>query len=126
MVKKSKVQKITFKSIIRLAFLILIIYLLINLLKQQQKPIVSSNDPTSYIGENTGGQILGVIYSKLPQDSRYQLEHFEQTLLGKFLKNSSDYIKNQLDGFPQKQIKQLKKDLIKNISDDLIENIDNQ
>ena len=126
MVKKHKVQKITFKSIIRLGFFIFIVYLLINLLDQQQKPILLSNDPTSYIGENSGGQILGEIYSKLPQDSRYQIEHFDQTFLGKTYKNSVDYIKWQLNGFPQKQIKQLKKDLIKNISDDLIDNIDSQ
>ena len=49
-----------------------------------------------------------------------------QTSLGKFLKNSSDYAKDQLNGFPQKQIKQFKIDLIKNISDDLIKDIDNQ
>lgn len=126
MVKKSKVQKITFKSIIRLTLFILIVYLLINLLNQQQEPIKLSKDPTSYIGESSGGQILGTIYSKLPQDSRYQIEHFDQTFLGKFYKSSSDYLKWQLNGFPQKQIKQFKKDLIKNISDDLIQDIDNQ
>lgn len=126
MVKKSKVQKITFKSIIRLTIFILIVYFSINILNQQQKPIISTNDPTSYIGENSGGQILGTVYSKLPPDSRYQIEHFDQTFLGKTYKNSIDYIKWQLNGFPQKQIKQLKKDLIKNISDDLINNIDSQ
>lgn len=126
MVKKKKKQKITFKSIIRLSIFIVIITSLINILSQQQKSLTTKTDPTSFVGENSGGQILGTVYSKLPSDSRYQLEHFDQTFLGKTYKNSVDYIKLQLNGFPQKQIKQLKKDLIKNISDDLIKNIDNE
>ncbi len=124
MVKKKKKQKITLKSIIRLSIFIVIIVFLINILSQQQKSINPNNDPTSYIGENSGGQILGTIYSKLPQDSRYQLEHIDQTLLGKIYQDSKNYIVTHLNGFPQKQIKEFKKQLIKNISDDLIENID--
>lgn len=126
MVKKSKVQKITFKSIIRLIIFILVVFCLINYLDNQKNQKISLADPTSYVGESLGGQILGDIYPKLPEDSRYQLEHFDQTPFGKFFKNSSDYVKNQLDGFPQKQIKQFKKELIKNVSDDLIKDIDNQ
>jgi len=125
MVKK-KPQKITFQSILRLSIFIVIVIILINLLDKEKASKNTSSDPTSYIGENLGGQILGEMYSKLPQNSRYQLENFNQTSVGKFFKNSSDYIKNQLNGFPQKQIKQFKKDLIKNISDDLINDIDNQ
>jgi hypothetical protein len=126
MVKKKKVEKITLKSIFRLVVFIIIVFFLINYLDKQknQKTIIS--DPTLYVGESLGGQILGEIYTKLPQDSQYQLNHFDQTFLGKFFNNSSNFIKNQLDGFPQKQIKQFKKDLIKNISDDLIKDIDNQ
>lgn len=126
MVKKKKVQKITFKSILRLSIFVLIIYFLINYLDKYQKQKVYYTDPTSYVSENLGGQILGTIYTKLPEGSRYQLEHFDKTFLGKFLKNSSDYTKDQLNGFPQKQIKQFKINLIKNISDDLIKDIDNQ
>lgn len=126
MVKKSKAQKITFKSIVRLSILLIIIYILINILSQSKKTSLLPNDPTSYVGENTGGQIFSNIYSKLPQESRYQLEHFDQTFIGKTYKQSVDYIQLQLNGFPQKQIKQIKKDLIKNISDDLIKDIDNQ
>lgn len=126
MVKKSKVKKITYKSIIRLIIFIIIIYFSIKFLDQQSNPTPNLIDPTSYVGKNVGGQILGAIYPKLPEDSRYQIEHFDQTTIGKFIKNSSTYISNQLNGFPQKQIKQFKKDLIKNISDDLIQDIDNQ
>jgi len=126
MVKKKKVPKITFKSILRLIVFILIVFFLINYLDKQKNPKIAITDPTSYIGESLGGKILGDTYSKLPQNSRYQLEHFDQTTIGKFFKSSLEYIQNQLNGFPTKQIKQLKKDLIKNISDDLIKDIDNQ
>ncbi len=126
MVKKKKKQKITFKSIIRLSIFIVIIAFLINILSQSQKSIVTKIDPTSYVGESSRDQILGTIYSKLPSDSQYQLEHFDQTPLGIFYKNSTDYIAKQLNGFPQKQIKEFKKQLIKNISDDIIKNIDNE
>jgi len=124
MVKKKKKQKITIKSISRLSIFVVIIAFLINILSQQQKSINTKDDPTSYIGENSKGQILGTIYSKLPQDSRYQLEHIDQTLLGKIYQDSKNYIIIHLNGFPQKQIKEFKKQLIKNISDNLIENID--
>jgi hypothetical protein len=124
MVKKKKKQKITFKSIIRLSIFVVILTFLINILSQQQKPFTKKVDPTSFVGENSGGQILGTIYSKLPTDSRYQLEHIDQTLLGKIYQDSKNYVVTHLNGFPQKQIKEFKKQLIKNISDDLIENID--
>lgn len=126
MVKKPKVQKITFKSIFRFSLFIIIIFILINFLNKQQKSKNKITDPTIYVGEKIGGQILGEIYPKFPQNSRYQLEHIGQTFLGKIIKNSSSYVKNQLNGFPQKQIKQFKKDLINKISQDLINDIDNQ
>ncbi len=124
--KKSKVQKITLKSIFRLIIFILIVYGLISVLSREKGSITVSNDPTLYIGENVGGQILGTVYSKLPPDSRNQLENFDQTLLGKLYFDSSKYISEQLNGFPKKQINQLKKDLINKISQDLINNIDSQ
>lgn len=126
MVKKTKKQKITFKSIIRLTIFIVIIFFLINFLDKNKDKSNLAIDPTSYVGESLGGQILGEIYPKLPEDSRYKLEHFDQTSLGKFFNNSSIFLNDQLNGFPQKQIKEFKKDLIKKISDDLIKDIDNQ
>lgn len=125
MVKKKKIQKITFKSIIRLSIFLVIIFFSIKLLSQQKNPI-NNTDPTLFVGEESGGKILGEIYSKLPQDSRYQVEHFNDTFLGKLYQDSRNYIVSQLNGFPQKQIKEFKKQIIKNISDDLIENIDKQ
>ncbi len=123
MSKKSKSQRITFKSIFRLVIFLILVYLLINWFSQ--KDSLSNNDPTVFIGETVASSnVLGVIYSKLPQDSRYQLENFNQTQLGNIFSNSSEFIKSKLNGFPQKQIKELKKAIIKNISDDMIRNIE--
>ena len=125
MVKKKKVQKITFKSIFRLFFFLLLIFLLINFLDQKNSQKNTLLNIALPIDESFGGKVLGEIYAKLPETSRYQLEHLDQTVAGQFVINSSNYIKDQLNGFPQKQIKQFKKDLIKNVSDELIKGIDN-
>lgn len=124
MSKKVKPQKVTLKSIFRLFILIIFIYIIINFINQQKKQNSIKIDPTSYIGENNISNFFLNIYQKLPQDSKYQIEHFSETNFVKFLTNKTNLIKNQLDGFPQKQIKQIKKDIIKSISDDMIKNID--
>lgn len=125
MVKKKKVQKITFRSILRLSFFLLIVFLLINFLDQKNNQKNTTLDFSLPINESVGGQILGEMYIKLPEKSRYQLEHFDQTTIGIYINNTTNYIKDQLNGFPQKQIKQFKKDLIKSVSDELIKDIDN-
>jgi hypothetical protein len=125
MAKKSKPQKITFGSIIRLIIFGVIVFFLISWFSQSSNPITLSDDPTLFVGETIqSSNVLGDMYSKLPEDSRRQLENFNQTQVGRFFSNSSEFIKSKLDGFPQKQIKEIKKGIIKNISDDMIKNID--
>ena len=125
MAKKSKPQKITFGSIIRLIIFGIIVFFLISWFSQSSNPMNLSNDPTLFVGETIqSSNVLGNMYSKLPEDSRHQLENFNQTQVGRFFSNSSEFIKSKLDGFPQKQIKEIKKGIIKNISDDMIKNID--
>ncbi|MCW1949718.1 MAG: hypothetical protein KIH89_004765 [Candidatus Shapirobacteria bacterium] len=125
MAKKSKPQKITFGSLIRLVIFGVIVFFLISWFSQSQNPITLSEDPTLFIGETIqSSNVLGDMYSKLPQDSRRQLENFNQTQIGIFFSNSTEFIKSKLDGFPQKQIKEIKKGIVKNISDDMIKNID--
>ncbi len=124
MPKKTKPQKVTLKSIIRLILFLLIVFLIISFISSQKTIKTEINDPTVYIGESLGGDVLGTFYSKLPEKSRYQIENFNQTEAGIFLQNSTKYLKNQLNGFPQKQIKEIKKAVIKNISDDMIKNIE--
>lgn len=125
MVKKKKPQTITFKSILRLAVFSLIVFFLISWLSQKPSSKLSQTDPTLFIGEtDDSSNVLGDMYNKLPEDSRQQLENINQTEIGKFVSNTSEYIKVQLDGFPQKQIKEIKKEIIRNISDDMIKSID--
>ena len=125
MAKKVKPQRITFGSIFRLIIFSLIIFILISWFSQKSSDKVTNNDPTLFIGEtSSSSNVLGDMYSKLPQDSRQQLENFDQTQVGEFVSNATKYIKNKLDGFPQKQIKEIKKGIIKNISDDMIKTIE--
>ena len=124
MVKKKKPQTITFKSILRLAVFILIVFFLISWLNQEPSSEVAQSDPTLFIGETESSNVLGDVYDQLPEDSRQQLENLDQTEIGKFISNTSEYIKVQLDGFPQKQIKEIKKEIIRNISEDMIKSID--
>lgn len=125
MPKKPKPQRITFKSILRLIVFLIIVFFLINWFSQKQPSLLSNNDPTVFIGETvSSSNVLGVIYSKLPEDSRNQLENFSDSNVGKFITNISTQIQSSLNGFPQKQIKEIKKAIIKNISDDMIKNID--
>ena len=125
MSKSDKPQKITFKSIIRLIIFSLLVWLIISFLNQQsQSKQKSVDDPTLSIEETLGSDVLGEVYSHLPQDSQNQIENFDQSQMGIFFNNSLGYIKEKLDGFPQKQIKEIKKAVVKNISDEMIRQID--
>jgi hypothetical protein len=125
MAKKSKPQKITFGSIIRLIIFAVIVYFLISWFSQKPSNNISVDDPTLFIGETaSSSNVFGNLYSKLPENSRHQLENFNQTQAGQLISASTEFIKSKLDGFPQKQIKEIKKGIIKNISDDMIKNID--
>lgn len=125
MAKKHKPQRITFGSVFRLIIFSIIIFFLISWLSQKPNTNLTVNDPTLFIGEtSSSSNVLGDMYSKLPENSRQQLENFDQTQVGKFVSNTTEYIKSKLDGFPQKQIKEIKKGIIKNISDDMIKTID--
>ena len=127
MSKKDKTQKVTFKSIFRFIIFLLLVWLIISFLNQQNQSKKLVNDPTlslDEISQSFGGDVLGDMYSKLPQDSRNQIENFNQTEIGKFLDTSFKNIQESLNGFPQKQIKEIKKAVVKNISDEMIRNID--
>jgi hypothetical protein len=127
MSKKDKHQEVTLKSIFRLIIFLLLVWLIISFLQEQNQNKLLVNDPTlslDEINQSFAGDVLGDVYSKLPPDSRNQIENFNQTEAGKFFDNSLKYAQEKLNGFPQKQIKEIKKAIIKNISDDMIENIE--
>ena len=120
MSKKDKHQRVTFRSIIRLIIFLILVWIIITFINQQivnKKPVI--NDPTVAVDEvsnESNGDVLGEMYSQIPENNRHQLEIF--------LNNSSQFIQQKLNGFPQKQIKEIKKAIIKNVSDEMIQNID--
>lgn len=124
MLKKIKTQKITFKSLIRLIIFIIIIYFSINWLQSQKPSNSNIIDPTLYIHEPSNNTFLSDFYQKLPGDSRYQLEHFNQNKINLWFQDKWQYLQQQLNGFPSRQIKEIQKGVIKNVSDGMIKNID--
>jgi hypothetical protein len=122
--KKIKSQKITFKSLIRLIILIIIIYFGINWLSSQKPSTSDIGNSNTFINESDNNPFLLNIYQKIPENSRYQLEHFNQSKISLWFQNSFQYIQKQLNGFPSRQIKEIQKGIIKNVSDGMIKNID--
>lgn len=114
MSKKHEEVNFTFKTFIRLLIFVLIFFVAINFLSNHQSKI---DDPTVVLGENTVNSFADNIYQQLPESSRHQIENFNQI---PFVQS----IQEQLDGFPNKQIKEFQKNLIKKISEDMIQNIE--
>lgn len=119
---KKKQFHFTFGIFIRLLIFFCIIYFSIIYFSNQNKKIdIQSIDTTLAIDEETKNTLLPQffqnIYNKLPENSRYQIEHIKenQTVIS---------IQNQLNGFPGRQIKELQKLIVKNISDNIIKNIE--
>jgi len=116
MPKKLKHQKITFGSIIRLIIFSLIVYFSISWLSSKKQLDSSFTDPTVVLGEQTQSTFFTDLYQKIPESSRIKFDSV--------INNSSKFIQDKLNGFPDRQIKELKKGIIKNISDDIIKSID--
>jgi hypothetical protein len=122
--KKKEKTKIGFSSILRLIIFLFLVFALISFLAGKTINSKPADNPSAVLGESFGGDILGELYSQLPESSRSQIENINQTPIGKFFADTIKNIQSQLDGFPQKQIKDIKKNLIKNISDDMIRSLD--
>jgi hypothetical protein len=119
---KKKEFHFTFGVFLRLLIFSLIIYFSINyFISQKNNSFSFPIDNTLAIDEETKNNFLPKIwqniYSKLPENSRYQIEHLNQN-------PTIFYLQNQLNGFPQKQIKEIQKMIVKNVSDNIIKNID--
>lgn len=115
MVKK-KEFRFTFKVFLRLFIFSLIIYFSIKWFSSQKPPILGAVDIT-LSKEESKNNFLSDLYLKLPENSRYQLEHLNEN-------KTIILIQDQLNGFPSKQIKEIQKAVIKNVSDSMIKNID--
>jgi hypothetical protein len=120
---KEKSFHFTFKVFIRLLIFGLIIYFSIIWFSSQKQAVLGEID-TTLLSEETQNTFFPSLYQKLPEESRYQLEHFNETKMGLFFQDKFGFLQSQLNGFPSRQIKEVKKSVIKNVSDDMIENID--
>lgn len=116
MPKKTKPQKITFRSIIRLIIFGLIVYFSITYLSSQKQIDSSLTDPTVILGEQTKNTLFSDLYQKIPESNRNKLDSI--------INDTSKFLEEKLNGFPDKQIKEIKKSIIKNVSDDIIKSID--
>jgi len=116
--KKSSSEKksfrITPKKLVRWTIFLFLIYLLLNYLSQNTipKPNLPILGDTNLNLENNLPEYL----ENLPPKKRKFLEE-SQKEIGNFIDN----IKDSLNGFPQKQINQIKKEIVTQIYQDIVE-----
>ena len=127
--KNTKEFKLSFAVIIRLIIFFTLITIVINYFISN-KPTSVSGDPTVLGDESTSSSqldlpnIAGSLYLQLPENSRHLLENYSKNPNFQFIQNKLNDIKIEANGFPQKQINDLKKDIINSIYHDLMKNID--
>lgn len=131
--KKSKDFKFTLQNLIRLIIFFGLLYFLISYFSaKENSDYLELNDPTVLGDEITFPsaqpvlkQSFDTIYEKLPEDSRYKIETLNENPAIILFQEKINFIKEQTDGFPEKQIKEIQKAVIKSIYKDLIDNIEN-
>jgi len=130
---KKKHVKFTFRSIIRLIIFGVVIFFVISYISGQKLNSSLNIDPTISIDEKQSSFILGKtteignnIYQLIPPKSRQQLENLNQSPAIIFIQQKINLIKDQTQGFPQKQIKEIQKMIINSVYENTIKNIDSQ
>ena len=128
---KKKHSKFTFQSLIRLAIFSIVVFFIISFVSGQKLNSSKVIDNTLSVDEKESSSILGKtteigndIYQSIPPSSRQQLENFNETPFMIFIQEKIDLVKQQSQGFPQKQIKEIQKMVAKSIYENTIKNID--
>ena len=128
---KKKHPKFTFQSLIRLVIFSVVVFLIISFISGQKMNTPKVIDDTLSVDETESNFILGKtteignnIYQAIPENSRNQLENLNQTPAMNFVQQKIDFIKQQSQGFPQKQIKEIQKMVAKSIYENTVRNID--
>jgi len=116
--------------LIRVSIFLAIIYYLINYLSSQSPKPIIVNDPTTILGEqiqNNGDlkDFSSKIYQSLPPESQTLFNNLPQNPVIISLQQRIDYFKDQSKDFPQKQIKEIQKELLKRFYQNALDNIDN-
>jgi hypothetical protein len=122
---KKKEYHFTFKTIGRLLIFSVFFYLLVNYLSSQKQPVF---DPTVLGDEDTNSSMIvkdtfNELYKKLPPNSRETIENFGTNPVIIQAQKEIEKIKALTAGFPQKQIKELQKQLIDRLYQTVINNI---
>ena len=122
--KKDKKIKVTPKVIIRLIIFFVVVYFLIIIFSSNNQTFYSSqsDNPTFFTNEIK----IDSWYKKIPLENRQKIENLGQSPAVKFIQEKFDYLKQESQYFPQKQIKEIKKMVIDNIYHDMMNNIDKQ
>jgi hypothetical protein len=122
--KKAKKFKVTPVVVIRLVIFFIVVYLLIIIFSSNNQTFYSSqsDDPTVFTNEIK----IDSWYQKIPIENRQKIENLVQSSAIKFIQEKFDYLKQESQYFPQKQIKEIKKMIIQNIYHDMMNNIDQQ
>ena len=128
---KKKHPKFTFQSLIRLIIFAVIVFFIISYISNQKLNSPINFDPTVSLDEKQSNYILGKtteignnIYQSIPEKSREQLENLNQTPAVIFIQEKINMIKDQTNGFPQKQIKELQKMMLNNLYENSMRSID--
>ena len=124
-----KSNRIGSKSVIRLIIFLAVIYFSIFYLSRNFQKKEMLTDPTvlgqeiETIATPQLKPFFDQIYQSLPQDSRQKIENTEQIPAIIYIREKYDDLKDQVNGFPQRQINQLKKEIIQSVYDDLMQGI---
>ena len=122
--------KLTPAHLIRIAIFLVLIYFSINYLSTKTLTTPAFKDPTTILGQQTQNQnnlkkYTDKLYQSLPPESQNILNNIDQNPAIISLQQKLDELKEQTQGFPQKQIKEIQKELLKRFYQNALESIDN-
>lgn len=111
---KKKKFRFTFTVFLRLAIFAAVVYFAISYLSKNHQ--VSQPDPTVLGTEGTKVKtITDSLYQQLPPQSQKVLQNLDKTPPVVFVQDKLNYLKQQTNGFPDKQIAEIKKNVINSI-----------
>ncbi len=127
MAKKKHEQQFKFSSanIIRLAIFSVVIYFLINFLSaQDQSSVLSSTDSIGSTPDTLGGMVAQIdITQYLPDYLSQRLTDLPKSSAIIYLQDQLNKYSSELNGFPQKQINDLKLQIINQLYQDAVKSI---
>jgi len=128
--KKDKDFHFTFKHFLRLLAFIVIVYYLFNYLSSSlENRDYNPNDPT-VLGQSSKSEelpkIFDDLYQNIPSDTKDKIEAIPSLPVIIKAQEGLSSLQKELNGFPQKQLNQFKKELIRSVADDMINKIDQE